>query len=231
MNDTPPPQPGPIGEESESDKALRVARVLRLRKDNWGALAEAQRACELDQFNVAAHDLAAGTARDLLQWDTALFHMEQAQHLDPENAARGARLEKLRRDAVVYSHSVTEVMAGAREGDASWADVFRSVFLRPDPTWHRSGWFHSLMAAAGLILFVFALKWALTTGPLFFLLAILHLAMVGWVTYDARLHGEPILFWGPVAMFGSVFGLALYLTVRGMGSGIGMQGGGKFFSG
>jgi hypothetical protein len=157
--------------------------------------------------------------------------MEIAHRLDPSQEERAEKLEKLRKDAEIFSRPVAEVVADARVGDASWMAVFRSVFLRPDPIWYRAGWFHQILAAAGLLLFLFLVKWAVTTGPWFFLLAILHLAMVAWVVYDSRIHGEPALFWGPVALFGSLFGLALYLTIRGMSSGIGMDGGGRFFSG
>jgi hypothetical protein len=202
-----------------------------MRKDNWGALVEAKRACELDQRHVEAHDLASDIARDLLQWDDALFHLEQAQFLDPNNPARSSKLERLRQDAKVYSRPVNEVVADARVGEGVWQDVCQSVFLRPDPIWYRAGWFHLIMAFAGLLFFMLAFKWVITTGPWFFLFGLLHLVMVAWVAYDAHVHGEPAVFWGPVAMFGSLFGFALYLTVRGMNSGIGMDGGSRFFSG
>jgi hypothetical protein len=217
--------------ESQADDALRTARVLRMRKDNWGALGEAQRACELNPLSVSAHDLTAEIAKELGNWDTALFHMDQAQQLDPMNAERGAKLEKLRKDAEVYGRSVKEVMQEASEGAVSWLEVFRYVFFRPDPVWYRAGWFRSVTAFAGLVLFLFAIRWALSVGPFFFPLALLHLGMVSWVAYDAYAQGELMLFWGPVVLLTSLFGFGLYLTVRGMNSGIGMKGGGRFFSG
>ena len=238
MSDSLPNPETLAGEEAEI--ALRAARVCKMRKDHWGAFSEAQRACSLAPMSVSAHEYASECAKDVGQWEEAVAYLDRVAALVQANTEGSdsqslpeieARLERLRKDAEAFSRPTGELVSEAKAGVGSWKMVFKSVFLRPDPLWYRSGWFHLILALCGVVLFVLLLNWFLSAGPWLFLFGAIEVGMAAWVAYDAHLHGEPALFWGPVALFGSLFGFALYLTVRGMSSGIGEHRGGRFFSG
>jgi tetratricopeptide (TPR) repeat protein len=215
------------GGRAAAESAIRAAHVCRLRKDLWGAIAEADRATKADPSYLPAHEYLAELYTRLCIWDKAIAALQQAQALsaDPE---RQRRIERLEEDQELFEPPLMELV---RERPLGWKGVLKSIFQRPDSKWYRTGRFNLALCASGLALFTFTIYMAIQGGTWVLLFAMLQIVIMGWMYWDARMHGEPAYFWAVVGGAGSVFGLILYLVIRGMSSGIGMGSDTRFFQG
>ncbi len=227
-----PPPEDPLNPQAQAkEKALehlRTAYFLRRRKDPWGAIAEAQKSAEADPSFADPFDYMAEIFLELQLLDRALEALYQAQQRDPSNSDRLKRIEQLQADYELFSTPLKELL---QEQPPSWRRLFKAIFLRPDPLWYRRGSFYSALAMGSLLLLGGLGYLLFSLGRIAVLLIFIHLLITGWVFYDARIQGEAPYFWLFVSLIFPLFGAILYLVVRGMISGYGVDQDTRYFRG
>lgn len=226
------PSEDPLNPQSQTrEKALehlRAAYLRRRRKDFWGAIAEAQKSAEADPSFPDPFDYMAEVFLKLHLLDRALEALRQAQQRDPANPIRPKQIEQLQADYELFSTPLKELL---QEQPFSLNRLFKAIFLRSDPLWYRRGSFYSFLAISGLLLLGGLGYLLFSLGKVAVLLILFHLLITGWVFYDARIQGEAPYFWLLVSLIFPLFGAILYLVVRGMISGYGVDQDTRFFRG
>ena len=141
--------------------------------------------------------------------------VEAAQQATQSAASRGAPPGALRRAREERAAVEQQVLGKLSERAAAPGDAALAVLTGSGSEWYRSAVCYLSLAFLGfvalLLAFVSLFRGALL-GYAWFAVSILA---AGWCYYDAEVHDQPGLFWGPLVLCLGPFGLAVYLLCRG----------------
>jgi len=190
---------------------LRRAHLAQQRGQLEEAVRLVQEALKQEPESVPALSLLAELLRATGDAVGAVEAAHQATELAASFGAPPGALQRAREERAAVEQ---QVLSGLAE-EAAPGDTALAVLTGSGSEWYRSAACYLSLALLGLVALFLAFVSLLRGASLGYVWFAISIVAAGWCYYDAEVHNQRGIFWGPLVLCLGPFGLAIYLGCRG----------------